>query len=294
MGTSDQESEMRGRRRRARARPALSRKRTAMKSIAVINQKGGVGKTTTAATLATIWARGGKRVLAVDMDPQGNLGLMLGEMYDPERPTVYNVLSRAPEVERVDAEGATVSTRDGVDLIPSSILLDALQREDAGGMEFRLRIALDAVEGRYDVCVIDCPPTCGLLARLALMAADEVVIPTNAELCSVAGFGPLFETVGMMSGKYLNPGLKVAGIVVTRFDKRNKAEKAMLEQIGATAESLGVKVFESVINSSEAINTARNRMTTVVSGDAEPGWRSALCAKAYEALAEEIYEGMVA
>ena len=68
----------------------------------------------------------------------------------------------------------------------------------------------------------------------------------------------------------------------------------MLEQIGATAESLGVKVFESVINSSEAINTARNRMTTVVSGDAEPGWRSALCAKAYEALAEEIYEGMVA
>ena len=290
MGTSDQESATRGRRRRAGARSAPSRKRTAMKSIAVINQKGGVGKTTTAATLATIWARGGKRVLAVDMDPQGNLGLM----YDPGRPTVYNVLSRAPEVDRVDAEGATVPTKDGVDLIPSSILLDALQREDAGGMEFRLRIALDAVEGRYDVCVIDCPPTCGLLARLALMAADEVVIPTNAELCSVAGFGPLFETVGMMSGKYLNPGLKVAGIVVTRFDKRNKAEKAMLEQIGATAESLGVKVFESVINSSEAINTARNRMTTVASGDAEPGWRSALCAKAYEALAEEIYEGMVA
>lgn len=262
-----------------------------MKTIAVVNQKGGVGKTTTAATLATIWARGGKRVLAVDMDPQGNLGLMLGVMYDPSRPTAYNVLTSGQG--RIDAEGAVVATRDGVDLIPSTTQLDALQLESAPDMQFRLRAALDGLSAGYDACVIDCPPTCGLFVQQALMAADQVIVPTNAELCSVAGFGQLFETVKMMSGRYMNPSLNVAGIVVTRLNRNNKTEVAMLSEIDDAAAGLGVKVFESVINYSEPITTARNRMTTVASSDADPRWGAALGTKAYETLAREVYEGLV-
>ena len=214
-----------------------------MKSIAVINQKGGVGKTTTAATLATIWARGGKRVLAVDMDPQGNLGLMLGEMYDPERPTVYNVLSRAPEVERVDAEGATVSTRDGVDLIPSSILLDALQREDAGGMEFRLRIALDAVEGRYDVCVIDCPPTLSIVTVNALCAAVGVIIPMQCEYFSLEGLSDLVNAVKRVRFNK-NADLKMIGLLRVMFDPRMTLQKQVSDQL---KENFGDRVFDTVI-----------------------------------------------
>lgn len=239
-----------------------------MKTIAVVNQKGGVGKTTTAATLATIWARGGRRVLAVDMDPQGNLGLMLGVMYDPERPTTFDVLT-SDAARRVPAEAAVVPTRDGVDLIPATTRLDALQLESAADMQFRLREALDELEGSYDVCVVDCPPTCGLFVQL-------------------------FETVKMMSGKYMNPGLEVAGIVVTRLNRNNKTEMGMLAEIGSAAEDLGVRVFGSVVNYSEPITTARNRMTTVASSDADPGWASALGTRAYEALAEEVYEGLVA
>lgn len=264
-----------------------------MKTIAVVNQKGGVGKTTTAATLATIWARGGRRVLAVDMDPQGNLGLMLGVMYDPERPTTFDVLT-SDAARRVPAEAAVVPTRDGVDLIPATTRLDALQLESAADMQFRLREALDELEGSYDVCVVDCPPTCGLFVQQALMASDQVLVPTNAELCSVAGFGQLFETVKMMSSKYMNPGLEVAGIVVTRLNRNNKTEMGMLAEIGSAAEDLGVRVFGSVVNYSEPITTARNRMTTVASSDADPGWASALGTRAYEALAEEVYEGLVA
>ena len=232
-----------------------------MRKIAIINQKGGVGKTTTAATLATIWARQGKRVLAVDMDPQGNLGLMLGLMYSPDRPTVYNAVTQNPH---------------------------ALTREGTGGLEFRLRVALDPLEDDYDLCVIDCPPTCGLLSRLALMAADEVVVPMSAELCSIAGLGALLNTVGEMSGKYLNPGLKVSGIVVTRFVKKNGSETEMLGNIRSLAESEGVPVFGTVINDSDTVSSARNSMTTVASSDAKPGWANSLCAKAYASLAREI------
>lgn len=259
-----------------------------MRKIAIINQKGGVGKTTTAATLATIWARQGKRVLAVDMDPQGNLGLMLGLMYSPDRPTVYNAVTQNPQAVKLDAREIIVGTKDGVDLIPSTLELDALTREGTGGLEFRLRVALDPLEDDYDLCVIDCPPTCGLLSRLALMAADEVVVPMSAELCSIAGLGALLNTVGEMSGKYLNPGLKVLGIVVTRFVKKNGSETEMLGNIRSLAESEGVPVFDTVINDSDTVSSARNSMTTVASSDAKPGWANSLCAKAYASLAREI------
>lgn len=259
-----------------------------MKTISVINQKGGVGKTTTAATIATIWARQGKRVLAVDMDPQGNLGLLFGVMFDLERMTTYNVLTRGQASCAIGE--AVMAAKGGVDLVPATTSLDAVNKEQGADMLFRLRQALDAVGGDYDLCVVDCPPTQGLLMQQALCASDWCVIPTNAELCSVAGIAQLAETIGEVSGPYVNPRLKVAGIVVTRFDRKSGAEIAMLDNINEVAAKLGIDVFEAVINDSEPITTARNSLTTVASPDAKPEWARALGTKAYEAFASALLE----
>ena len=264
-----------------------------MRKLAVLNQKGGVGKTTTAATLATIWAREGRRVLAVDMDPQGNLGLMLGVLYDPERPTVYEALTSTPA--HVGIRDAVMPTKDGVDLVPATTQLDRLQLENSADAVFRLREALDELDGDYDICVIDCPPTTqSIFARQALMAADQVLVPTNAELCSVAGLAQLFASVGEMSGRYMNPGLEVAGIVVTRLNRNSRAEVDMVEQIKSAASDLGTEVFAAQINFSDPITSARNRMTTVASADADPRWADALGTKAYVDLAREVAERLVA
>lgn len=262
-----------------------------MLKLAVINQKGGVGKTTTAATLATIWARDGKRVLAVDMDPQGNLGLMFGIQFDLGRPTVYDVLTGKQEA-KLPVGDVVVAAKGGVDVVPSDIRLEALQLEQAPDMLFRLREELSPMEESYDLCVIDCPPTQGMFVQQALMAADRALIPTNAEMCSVAGISQLFETVRVMGGKYMNPGLRVCGIAVTDLERRNQTQVDMLDDIADVARANGVRVYGSAVNSSDPIRTAHNRMTTVASPDADPRWAEALGTRAYEALAAEVLESL--
>lgn len=263
---------------------------TFMKTYAVANQKGGVGKTTTAATLATIWAKKGRRVLAVDMDPQGNLGLMLGVMYSPDRPTIYNVLTRQDE--RREVADVVMEAADGVDLLPATTELTNLELEGGADMLTRLRMALDELRGEYDICVIDCPPSQGVFVQQALFAADEVIVPTNADLCSVAGLAQLRKTIGMVKTPYMNPSLEVAGIVVTRLNRKDPTEVAMVSDIEGQAAKLGWRLFSSVINHSEPVQKARNEMKTVVAEKANPAWAAALGTKAYLALADEI-EGQV-
>ena len=257
-----------------------------MDTYAVVNQKGGVGKTTTAATLATIWSKAGRRVLAVDMDPQGNLGLMLGVMYDPERPTVYNVLTR--QGKRREAREVVMRAADGVDLLPATIQLGVLELEGGADILTRLRMALDDLRADYDICVIDCPPSQGVFVQQALFAADRVIIPANADLCSAAGLAQLRMTIDMVKSPYMNPGLEIAGVVVTALNRRNTAEVAMVSDIEKAAARQGWRLFESVINYSEPIQTARNTMSTVVASSAGGRWASALGTRAYEALAREI------
>lgn len=257
-----------------------------MKTISIINQKGGVGKTTTAATIATIWAKRGKKVLAVDMDPQGNLGLLFGVMFDLKRLTTYNVLTHTQA--SCSIEEAILEAKGGVDLVPATTLLDTINKESGADMLFRLRAALMDVQDDYDICVIDCPPTQGLLMQQALCASDWCLIPTNAELCSVAGIAQLSETIKEVSGPFVNPDLEVAGIVVTRLNRKSAAEMAMLESIHQVGDELRINVFPTVINDSEPITTARNSLTTVASPDAKPEWSRALGTKAYEEFAEAL------
>lgn len=259
-----------------------------MKTIAIINQKGGVGKTTTAATLAVLYAQAGKRVLAVDVDPQANLGLCLGVMYEQDRKTIFNLLTSKPDL-KADVKNVIITTEDNVDLLPADINLDMLQYENAPDMPFRLREVIEGIADNYDVCFIDCPPTVSsIFARQALLAADFVVVPTTAELCSIAGLSQLSAAVQSCSSKYMNPALKIAGIIVNNLDRTNKSELTNVKDLPAFAENIEATVFKSQICKSSTIPSARNSMTTIVGKAAGGKWDKVKSVDAFKSFAKEL------
>lgn len=196
-------------------------------TIAVVNQKGGVGKTTTVASLGAALVELGRRVLVVDLDPQGGLTFSLG--IDPEdvEVTVGDVLLGTHK-----ADDAIVVTDDGLHLLPSNITVT--QAEEGlvtrTGREQRLRVALDKVAAEYDVILIDCPPTLGVLTVGALSAAQQVLIPLQAETLAHRGVGQLLDTIHDVK-QFINSGLEVIGVLPTMFDGRTRHAQAVLEAI---------------------------------------------------------------
>lgn len=186
------------------------------KIIAVTNQKGGVGKTTTAVNLSALIAEAGKRVLIVDIDPQGNATSGLGQG-DTDSNTVYEVL-----LGDVEAKEAIVPTGYGtLELMPTSIELAGAEIElvSVADRETLLKRALESLKPNYDYIFIDCPPSLSLLTLNALTAADSVLIPIQCEYYALEGVGQLVNTVKLMKMK-LNPALKIEGILLTMFDAR--------------------------------------------------------------------------
>lgn len=201
-------------------------------TISVVNQKGGVGKTTTVASLGAALVELEQRVLLVDLDPQGGLTFSLG--VDPEDldVTVGDVLLGTHR-----ADDAIVVTDDGVHLLPSNITVT--QAEEGlvtrTGREQRLRVALDKVAGDYDFIIVDCPPTLGVLTVGALSASDRVLIPLQAETLAHRGVGQLLETINDVQ-QFINSGLTVWGVLPTMYDGRTKHAQAVVEAIGSTYE----------------------------------------------------------
>ena len=197
------------------------------RTIAVASQKGGVGKTTTVASLGVALAELGQRVLLVDLDPQACLTFSLG--IDPEdlSESVHDVLTGA-----VRASQVIVRVDDGVDLLPATI--DLALAEPAllsrGGREHTLDDALGDVRSGYDWILLDCPPTLGILTVNALTAADEVIVPLQCETLAHRGVGQLVETVRSVSAA-TNPRLRIAGILPTMFDGRTAHARAVLADI---------------------------------------------------------------
>ena len=213
-----------------------------MRVIAVLNQKGGVGKTTTAVNTAAALARLGKRVLAVDMDPQAHLTYSLGVMAHELERSVLDLLrgeATVPELV-VDAHG--------LDLVPSSLALSGAELEFASGQR-RENIARRALEGiaGYDFVILDCPPNLGLLTVCALTAATELLVPVQAEFLALQSLGALMRTVETVRER-INPALALTGIVVTRYQKRKKLareiHKTILEHFGPVL--LGSVIRENV------------------------------------------------
>lgn len=189
-----------------------------MRKIAVINQKGGVGKTTSAVNLSAALAAEGHSTLLVDLDPQAHASLHLGVTLDQHEPNVYQVLT-------TDAAATDVCrpASDHLWLMPSHIDLAATEVElaDMTGRELVLRHKLSALEGRFDYCLIDCPPSLGILTLNALVAVDEVLIPLQPHFLALHGLSKLLETIDLVSRR-LNPGLKVLGVILCLYESNTR------------------------------------------------------------------------
>ncbi|HEY5854250.1 MAG TPA: ParA family protein [Aldersonia sp.] len=248
------------------------------KIIALCNQKGGVGKTTSTINLGAALAEYGRRVLLVDLDPQGALSAGLGVAHHDLELTVHDLLIES----RVSIDDVLMRTRvDGLDLLPSNIDLSAaeIQLVNEVGREQTLGRVLHPVLDRYDYILVDCQPSLGLLTINALACADGVLIPMECEYFSLRGLALLNDTVEKVHDR-LNPKLELTGILVTMFDARTLHAREVMARV---VEVFGDTVFDTVIT-----RTVRFPETSVA-GEPITSWASKSAgAEAYRALAREV------
>jgi chromosome partitioning protein len=248
------------------------------KVVAMCNQKGGVGKTTSTINLGAALADYGRRVLLVDMDPQGALSAGLGVAHYELEKTIHNVLVEP----RVSIDDVLLSTRvKHMDLVPSNIDLSAaeIQLVNEVGREQTLGRALHPVLDRYDYVLIDCQPSLGLLTVNGLACADGVVIPTECEFFALRGLALLTDTVDKVRDR-LNPKLEISGILLTRYDPRTVNAREVMARV---VEQFGDLVFDTVIT-----RTVRFPETSVA-GEPITTWApKSVGAIAYRALAREV------
>ncbi|WP_277979588.1 ParA family protein [Sphingomonas phyllosphaerae] len=209
--------------------------------IAIANQKGGVGKTTSAINVATALAASGHRVLLIDLDPQGNASTGLGIAQAQRERSTYDVLLDDAGL----ADAAVPSGIPHLDVIPATVDLSGAEIElvESSDRTHRLRRALDRADPNWDVILIDCPPSLGLLTINAMVAADALLVPLQCEFFALEGLSQLLNTVERIRSRF-NPSLSILGVALTMYDRRNR----LTEQVSADVRAvLGKVVFDTVI-----------------------------------------------
>ena len=246
------------------------------KSIAIFNQKGGVGKTTTNINLAACLALRGKKILVIDIDPQGNTTSGLGIAKKGLPYTSYDLL-----VTDVDPVATIMKTNfKNLDIIPASVDLAGAEIElvNIKGRERRLKYALDQIRSAYDYILIDCPPSLGLLTLNALTAVDSVLIPIQCEFYALEGVSQLISTIDLVK-RSLNSELKIEGVILSMFDGRTNLSLQVMEEV---KKYFGSKLYNTVIPRNVRLAEAPSYGLPIISYD--PRSKGAM---AYEAFAEE-------
>lgn len=248
------------------------------KAIAVINQKGGVGKSTTALAIGAGLSLKGYSVLFIDLDAQGNLSYTLGA--DTKGYNAMGVLER-PETAKEEIQ----HTPQGDIIASSPKLAGADKLLEETGKEYRLKEALESLQGAYDYIIVDTPPALGILTINALTACTGAIIPAQADIYSLQGIGQLNSTIETVK-KYCNPSLSIMGIVITRFNGRSIIRREVAEMLEHTADQLRTKLFSSKIRECTALVEAQATKQNIYSYAPRSN-----AAADYKALVDEIIKG---
>lgn len=251
--------------------------------IAIANQKGGVGKTTTTFNLGVALAQEGKKVLLVDADPQGDLTTYMGVHDTDSIPTLASLMECYIQDRNIDTDSAIIHHKENIDLLPTNLDLSAMEISLVTAMsrEYTIKNCLSSIKDKYDYILIDCMPSLGMITINALASADKVVIPVQTQFLAAKGMGHLLKTVAKVK-RSINPNLKIGGILLTLVDKRTKLSKETKQLLEENYGNI-VKIYNTQIPSAVKVAESTSSGKSIFSYD-----KNSKVTSAYKEFGKEI------